>query len=125
MAFEVGDEKEVALLLSFLECRTFIPEGRAKYEFLGDQILPARSALEFIRADLVGTDVGRMDALLDAFDTFVKANAEAFNTFFAAEHAQVDRATVLEDWVWDDNGHTPEVPEAHWWWAPISAEATP
>ncbi|MBC7953156.1 MAG: hypothetical protein H7Z12_15220 [Rhodospirillaceae bacterium] len=116
MAFQVGDEKELALLMSFLECRPFILEGRKLYNYLGDLILPARSALEFIRADLVGMDVGRVEA----FDTFVKANPDAFNTFFAAEHAQVDRTTVLENWVWDENGKTPEVPEAHWWWAPIS-----
>lgn len=121
MAFEVGDQREVELLLSFLECRSFILEGRKPYQYIGDQILPARSALEFIRADLAGTDVERVDA----FDVFVKAHPDAFNTFFAEDHARLDRAAILADWVWDDQGQTPIVPDTHWWWMPISVEATP
>lgn len=119
MAFHVGDQKEVGVLLTFLECKVFITEGRTEYQFVGDQILPARSALELVRADL-GADLG---ARLDDFDAFVRANAEAFNSFFAYEHALVVRETALEDWVWGDDGKTPAIPADHWWWAPISAEA--
>lgn len=116
MAFEVGDHKEVELLLSFLECRPFILSERAKFSYIGDQILPARSALEFVRDDLHGVDVGKVEV----FDSFIKSHPEAFNAFFAFEHAQVNRTTALENWVWDITGRTPEVPTTHWWWAPIS-----
>lgn len=126
MAFHVGDLKEVALLLSFLECRTFILEGREKYQYIGDQILPARSALELLRptfaAEFDAAEAATVEftKALDAFDAFARDHAEAFNAFFAYEHAQVNRATALEDFAWNDIGRTPEVPEAHWWWAPIS-----
>lgn len=116
MAFHVGDKKEVELLLSFLEVRPLILGGRKKFEYIGDQMLPARSALEFIRSDLHGVDLGK----LEAFDTFAQENPEAFNAFFAYEHAQVSRGPALEDWVWDDHGQTPAIPADHWWWSPIS-----
>ena len=127
MAFHVGDQKDVALLLSFIECSSFIPKGRDGYEFIGDMILPARSALEFIRATFAAefeadeAATAEFMAKLDGFDAFVRANAEAFNSFFAYEHAQLDRVTALEDWVCDEDGRNPEVPAAHWWWAPISS----
>lgn len=128
MAFHVGDQKEVALLLSFLECRTFILEGREKYQYIGDQILPARSALELLRPtfavefDATETAAAEFMAALDAFDTFARDHAEAFNAFFAYEHGRfAERNDMLENWVWDDGGNSPEIPAAHWWWAPISS----
>ncbi|MBC7954074.1 MAG: hypothetical protein H7Z12_19930 [Rhodospirillaceae bacterium] len=119
MAFEVGEEREVALLLSFLECRPFILEGRNQYQYIGDQILPARSALEFIRTDMAAP----FRTALDEFDSFIKANAEKFNDFFAYEHARTISDTALEDWVWGDDGKTPAVPETHWWWKPLDVAA--
>lgn len=120
MAYSVGDPKEVALLLTFIECMVFITEARDDYQYVGDQILPARSALELARPGLDAKTIGR----LDHFDAFVRQNADSFNAFFAYEHAQADRVTALDDWVWDsETGMTPAIPENHWWWAPISAEA--
>lgn len=126
MAYYVGDDKEVAVLLTFIECMVFITEDRAEYQYVGDQILPARSALELVRREMVGMDVARVETALERFDTFIRDHHEAFNAFFAYEHAQVDRAAALDDWVWDTKtGMTPAIPESHWWWAPISVEKSP
>lgn len=116
MAFHVGHREEVELLLGFLQCKSFILDGRAECQYLGDQILPARSALEFIRAELTRKD----EAMITAFDAFVRDHYEAFNAFFIAEHYLPERDTALNDWVWDDTGVTPAVPADHWWWAPIA-----
>lgn len=116
MAFHVGHRDDVELLLGFLQCQSFIAAGRAQYQYIGDQMLPARSALEFVLAELTNKD----RAIIAAWDDFARAHADAFNVFFAAEHYLPQRATALENWVWDDHGATPPVPTDHWWWAPIA-----
>ena len=78
-------------------------------------ILQKRSAFELVRASL--TDDQRAE--LDLVDTHWQAHAQDFDEAFATLHHQADRKTVLRGYVVAEDGSTPPIPRAHWWWKPI------
>lgn len=85
-----------------------------------DEMLQARSALEFER----GHDAG-LERLADTIDAYWRAHPREFNYCFRYEHAGFDPATELESFVADDHGRAPPVPADHWWWRPLPVPADP
>lgn len=88
--------------------------GDPDFDWELDHLLHNRSALEFVRDRL--SDAQRAE--IAEVDAHWRANADAFNTCFAAEHT-ARRADKLDGFVEDQDGNTPAVPRDHWWWRPI------
>lgn len=112
-------------LLGLMDWFNPILEGRENgWDYDGDLLLPARTALELIRDQLTADQV----AVLDRWDCWVKDHPEAFNAFFAAEHYRFkpeDRRAACGGFVFDEAGETPPVPPEHWWWFRLPTAATP
>lgn len=100
-----------------LRCHDLITQDWYSYAYDTDEVLHARSALQFLReADqLTATEV----SALDAVDAFWQTHPKAFNEHFRHEHEQHDPTTALTDWVEDANGNPAPIPDSHWWWHPL------
>lgn len=88
------------------------------YSYDGDELLHARSALEFARAG--NPD---LEALAERIDAYWRERPQVFNCWFALHHAFADRENELEGFAVDERGRAPRIPPAHWWWRPLPAPA--
>lgn len=115
----VDDDTEEFGGVTFAEyvmaCFDVIQGDEADWSEEWDEVLQARSAMEFVRDALPP----RRAALLTQADAFWKAHPEAFNRFSRYHHARKDLKTALAGWVVDADGKTPEIPQNHWWWRPV------
>jgi hypothetical protein len=119
MAFQLVDDlpdfNDRTLAEYVMACFDVITEDEDAWSDDWDSVLPARSALEFVRERLPQDRA----AVLDRADTFWRAHPAAFNRFSRFRHARRDVKTDLSGWVVDAEGNTPEIPRAHWWWWPL------
>ncbi|SIS77012.1 hypothetical protein [Insolitispirillum peregrinum] len=116
---------DVTWLLGLMDWFDPIRDGRENgYDYDGDLLLPARTALELIRDRLTVDQV----AVLTVWDQWMMDHPVQFNQFFAAEHHRLkaeDRQEACRGYVWDDDGEPPPVPKDHWWWFPLPTNTKP
>ncbi|MCB1734199.1 MAG: hypothetical protein H6981_04675 [Gammaproteobacteria bacterium] len=102
-------------MVEYLRWYEIVSNDRKDWEYDGDELLPARSAMEFVRD--TWTDEER--ALIDAVDAYWLDHADQVNEFFRYEHARRGEAD-LSDLV--QGGRAPEITTDHWWWYPIKQQ---
>ena len=83
-----------------------------------DETLHERSVLELVRDRL--TEDQRAE--LDRVDAYWRAHPAAFNERCKVYHHQKRPDRELAGRVVDDEGHTPRIPLAHWWWWPLDTD---
>lgn len=113
---EVIDGRSVTFNEYFLSLYDTIVYDEDSWSDSWDDILYARSALEFVRDQLPPERA----ALLDKADAFWKAHPREFNHAFRYFHARKKLAEELAGWVEDENGDHPRIPLSHWWWWPLA-----
>lgn len=90
------------------------------FSFSWEEVLYARSALEFIREQLPE----RTRKLMDEADAFWRSHPMEFNRHSKVHHAGFVPAQEMTSWVVDSDGNTPKVPESHWWWRRLPRPVT-
>lgn len=112
-------DDEVRFFLERLQWYDFVTEEKIAawddwaWAVVDEEVLRARSALEFLRDRLPDTAL----AMMAAADSQFRAHPRAFDHMFRYALAGFDAASELSGWVLDEaTGQPPAIPPSHWWW---------
>ncbi|MCL6556955.1 MAG: hypothetical protein K6T56_11425 [Burkholderiales bacterium] len=125
MVKTVGDFNEaVAFMLARLSWYDMVREEEipwweeAGFAVVDEEVLRARSALELLK-DAGYTLPEDALAMMAAADAQWRAHPAAFDAMFRYAIAR-QTEDELAGWVVLEDGSTPRIPPAHWWWRPSS-----
>lgn len=112
-------DDEVAFFLERLQWYDFVTEEKIAawndwgWAVVDEEVLRARSALEFLRDRLPEAAA----AMMAAADAQFRTHPRAFDHMFRYALAGFDATSELNGWVIDEaTGKPPAIPPSHWWW---------
>jgi hypothetical protein len=114
-------DEDIRFFLERLSWHDFVSEENIPawddwaWAVVDEEVLRARSALEFLRDRLDEAAA----SMLAAADAQWRAHPRAFDHMFRYALAGFDAASELYGWVLDEaTGKPPAIPPSHWWWRP-------